>query len=104
MAPTDIEQAEMDRKRLQEFVEFFSQSGRFDAAVSRNTRVVSDDRKTQIAECEFKVALGVCSRMSTLHGGAAATILDDHTSVWFASLEYTELIPPNHVSRKTTTI
>ena len=56
------------------FFEAARSNGRFDEAVLRNATFVSSSHGSFV--CEVPVTLALCNRYGTLHGGAAATLVD----------------------------
>lgn len=68
--------ASSPENRLQDILHFYVEDGRFDANGVRDARVISVDTKTNAVVYEITIQPYLCSKMKTLHGGAACTLLD----------------------------
>ncbi|KAF2101992.1 Thioesterase/thiol ester dehydrase-isomerase [Rhizodiscina lignyota] len=89
-------------ERMRKVLHFYVEDGRFDARCVRDTRVISVDLKTNTVVYEIDIQPYLCSRTKTLHGGAAATLLDMLTSAILTLLAKPGAFDLGHVSRTIT--
>jgi acyl-coenzyme A thioesterase 13 len=64
------------KERMRNILDFYVEDGRFDAKGLNDVQVVSVDTETNNVVFELIVKPYLCSKMRTLHGGAACTLLD----------------------------
>jgi uncharacterized protein (TIGR00369 family) len=64
------------KERMRKILDFYVEDGRFDAKGLNEAQVVSVDIETNNVVFELTVKPYLCSKMKTLHGGAACTLLD----------------------------
>jgi acyl-coenzyme A thioesterase 13 len=63
-------------ERMRKILDFYVEDGRWDAKGLNDVQVVSVDTAANHVVFELTVKPYLCSKMKTLHGGAACTLLD----------------------------
>jgi acyl-coenzyme A thioesterase 13 len=90
------------KERLRNIMNFYVEDGRFDAQALNDAQVVSVDTETNQVVFELTVKPYLCSKMKTLHGGAACTLLDMLTTSCLMFLARPGLLDMGSVSRTIT--